>query len=66
MTDAQRKASIKRHARFLTPAQHAELMPSESERLAIDHAINALKKSGLYDVQRDQWAASQERYMEGR
>lgn len=66
MTNAQRKASITRHARFLTPAQHSELMPSEAERLAIDHAINALKKSGLYAVQRDQWAARQELYAEGR
>lgn len=66
MTDAQRKSSIARHARFLTPAEHAALMPSEAERLAIDHAINALKKSGLYDVQRNQFATRQELYMEGR
>ena len=39
---------------------------SEAELLAIDHTINAMKRSGAYDRQRDQWAIRQELYMEGR
>lgn len=33
---------------------------SEPELLAIDHTINAMKKSGAYDRQRDEWAIRQE------
>lgn len=60
MTPAEMQASIDRHARFLRPEEAEALMPSEAERIAIDRAINALKKSGLYDVQRDKWAIRQE------
>ena len=33
---------------------------SEPELQAIDHTINAMKRSGAYDLQRDQWAIRQE------
>lgn len=49
MTQDQMQASIARHSRFLTPDQHAALMPSEAELLARDRASNAAKNSGLHD-----------------
>ncbi|OUM00544.1 hypothetical protein A8M77_20980 [Variovorax sp. JS1663] len=60
MTPAQMQASIARHSRYLSPAELAPFTPDEVTAAAIDRAIHALKKSGLYDVQRDQWAHRQE------
>ena len=51
----------------LTPeALVPEVHYSEAELLAIDHTINAMKRSGAYDRQRDEWAIRQELYMESR
>lgn len=60
MTDAQRKASIARHSRFLTPAERKVFEPTEAERLAIDHAVRIAKQNGSWDRIRDQWAIRQE------
>lgn len=54
------QASIARHERYLSPAELAPFMPDEATAAAIDRAIHALKKSGLYDVQRDEWAFRQQ------
>lgn len=48
MTDAQRHASIKRHARFLTEQQLDELMPSEAELIAAEHLKNQQKRMGVW------------------
>lgn len=45
----------------LTPeALLPEITLSEQERAAIDHTINAMKKSGVYDRQRDAAAHREE------
>lgn len=66
MTDAQRRASIERHAPYLTPAQAEALMPSEAELIAIDRSLNIAKQSGAYDRLRERFAMRAELYMEGR
>jgi hypothetical protein len=66
VTDAQRQASIKRHARFLTPTERQALAPTEAELIAIDRSVNIAKQTGAWDRLRDQFAIRAELYMEGR
>lgn len=66
MTDAQRRASIVRHARFLTPVERKAFEPTEAELIAIDHAVNFAKKSGAWDRIRDRFALQAELNSGGR
>jgi len=60
MTEAQRLASIARHARFLKPAQARQFMPTEAELLAMDRTYAIAKDSGALFRDADRRALQQQ------
>lgn len=66
MTDAQRRASIVRHSRFLSPAEQKVFAPTEAELIAIEHAKNFAKASVAWDRIRDRFALQAELNSGGR